>query len=62
MKTQIKFNFIVPVGLKQKFYTIRLHFVDPYKFEKFDNQILIGFCQIKPGQVSQIPNFEEDKL
>jgi len=44
MKTTIRFHFIVPTGMNQKFYTIRLQLVDPYKFEKIDEQTLIGFC------------------
>ena len=48
MKTTVRFHFNVPTGTNQKFYTIRLQLVDPYKFEKIDDQTLIGFCQIKP--------------
>ena len=57
MKTTVRFHFNVPTGTNQKFYTIRLQLVDPYKFEKIDDQTLIGFCQIKPRPQASIPNF-----
>lgn len=37
MKSTIRFNFTVPKGQNQKFYTIRLQLVDPYKYEKIDD-------------------------
>ena len=57
--TVVSYTFTVPKGQKEKFYIIRLQFVDPYKYEKFDEQTLIGFCQIKPPVV---PSFNAEDM